>query len=102
MFSALAFLKVPHAYEIIEIGRAVSSGYGYLNEQGVFAVPPVHEALTPFNGKHAVASTQDSSFILSGDGSTLARVTTECGIRVLYGANHQRLWPSDMPQRCHQ
>ena len=40
------------------------------------------------------------SMILDQQGAMVARVGMECGIRTLYGAYNQRLWPLSMPQRC--
>lgn len=73
---------------------------GYADGQGKLAIAPVYQYATPFSGQRAVVSTRDMSMILDQQGAMVARVGMECGIRTLYGAYNQRLWPLSMPQRC--
>lgn len=75
---------------------------GYADGQGKLAIAPVYQYATPFSGQRAVVSTRDMSMILDNQGAMVARVGMECGIRTLYGAYNQRLWPLSMPQRCRQ
>ncbi len=75
---------------------------GYADGQGKLAIAPVYLWATPFTGQRAVVSTRDMSMILDNQGAMVARVGMECGIRTLYGAYNQRLWPLSMPQRCRQ
>ncbi|MFD4840893.1 WG repeat-containing protein [Achromobacter sp. NPDC058515] len=74
--------------------------YGYVDGQGRFAIPAEYKVVSPFANHRAVVSTVDDTRIIDPAGKTLARVAMECGIRTLYGAAGQRLWPRRMPQRC--
>lgn len=75
---------------------------GYADGQGRLAIAPVYLWASPFVDQRAVVSTRDMSMILDNHGAMVARVGLECGIRTLYGAYNQRLWPLSMPQRCRQ
>ncbi|MEN4922188.1 WG repeat-containing protein [Achromobacter spanius] len=74
--------------------------YGYVNGDGEFAIAAEFRALSGFANQRAVVSTEDDSRIIDNAGQTLARVQMQCGIRTLYGAAGQRLWPLRMPQGC--
>ncbi len=74
--------------------------YGYVDGDGNFAIPAAYRAVSGFANQRAVVSTEDDSRIIDTSGQTLAQVRMECGIRTLYGAAGQRLWPLRMPQGC--
>lgn len=79
---------------------AVGERYGYADGQGRMAIAPVYLWASDYAGQRAVVSTREQSLILDERGAMVARVTLECGIRTLYGAYNQRLWPLSMPQHC--
>jgi hypothetical protein len=79
---------------------AEERGYGYVDSQGRFAIPAEYKVVSPFVNQRAVVSTADDSRIIDPAGKTIAHVEMECGIRTLYGATGQRVWPRRMPQRC--
>lgn len=74
--------------------------YGYVDSDGKFAIPAEYLAVSGFADQRAVVSTEDDSRIIDAAGQTLAYVQMQCGIRTLYGAAGQRLWPLRMPQGC--
>ncbi|SEJ93619.1 WG containing repeat-containing protein [Achromobacter sp. NFACC18-2] len=74
--------------------------YGYVNREGAFAIPADFQALSGFSQQRAVVSTDDASQIIDDTGHRLAYVQMQCGIRTLYGAAGQRLWPLRMPHGC--
>ena len=76
--------------------------YGYVNGQGQFAIPAEFRALSGFTDQRAVVSTEDDSRIIDHAGQMLAQVKMQCGIRTLYGAAGQRLWPLRMPHGCNR
>ncbi|WP_191579523.1 WG repeat-containing protein [Achromobacter insolitus] len=76
--------------------------YGYVNVQGQFAIPAEFRALSGFTDQRAVVSTEDDSRIIDHAGHMLAQVKMQCGIRTLYGAAGQRLWPLRMPHGCNR
>jgi len=74
--------------------------YGYVNGQGQFAIPAQFQALSGFTNQRAVVTTEEDSRIIDPAGHMLAQVKMQCGIRTLYGAAGQRLWPLRMPHGC--
>lgn len=76
--------------------------YGYVNGEGQFAIPAAFRALSGFAKQRAVVSTEDDSRIIDNTGHMLASIKMQCGIRTLYGAAGQRLWPLRMPQGCNR
>jgi len=80
----------------------VGSHYGYLDANGNFVIPPVFRAVSAFDNGAATVSTSNTSMLIDSTGKLLARVDNECGVRVLYGAGSQRLWPEKMPVRCQE
>ena len=74
--------------------------YGYVDSTGSFAILAAYRVASAFSNQRAVVSTEDDSRIIDTSGKTLARVQMQCGIRTLYGAAGQRLWPLRMPQGC--
>lgn len=74
--------------------------YGYVNGEGTFAIPAEFRALSGFEDRRAVVSTEDDSRIIDPAGGLVAQVKMQCGIRTLYGAAGQRLWPLRMPHGC--
>lgn len=81
---------------------AVGDYFGYADGQGRMAVAPAYLWASDYANQRAVVSTRAQSMILDERGAMVARVTLVCGIRTLYGAYNQRLWPLSMPQRCRQ
>ncbi|WMD19911.1 WG repeat-containing protein [Achromobacter seleniivolatilans] len=79
---------------------SVGRDYGYVDRNGKFAIAAEFKAVTPFLNQRAVASSTEDSRIITPDGTRLAYVELVCGIRTLYGASGQRLWPVNMPKRC--
>lgn len=78
----------------------VDNRYGFINAQGSFVIPPVFDAVSPFDTNVSVVSTDTSSMMIDTTGKPLARVDNECGIQVLYGAGSTRQWPQKMPDSC--
>lgn len=78
----------------------VDNHYGFINAQGSFIIPPVFNAVSPFDSNVSVVSTDNSSMMIDATGKPLARVDNECGIQVLYGAGSTRQWPQEMPDHC--
>lgn len=76
--------------------------YGYVNGEGQFVIPATYRALSGFTNQRAVVSTEDDSRIIDNAGELLAQVKMQCGIRTLYGAAGQRLWPLRMPHGCNR
>jgi len=76
--------------------------YGYVNGKGEFTIPAEFRALSGFTNQRAVVSTEDDSRIIDTNGGLVAQVKMECGIRTLYGAAGQRLWPLRMPHGCNR
>ncbi len=74
--------------------------YGYVDGTGTFAIPAEYRALSGFENQRAVVSTEDDSRIIDNAGRLVAQVRMQCGIRTLYGAAGQRLWPLRMPHGC--
>lgn len=74
--------------------------YGFINTAGHFVIPPVFNAVSPFDSGVAIVSTGDTSMMLDTSGKPLARVDIECGVRVLYGAGSTRQWPVKLPEPC--
>ncbi|OZI65016.1 WG repeat-containing protein [Bordetella genomosp. 1] len=73
---------------------------GYLDARGIFAIAPAYVAASPFSGQRAVVSTDAQSMLIDTQGRVLARAGLQCGIRVLYGATGERLWPLTLPASC--
>lgn len=78
----------------------IDQGYGFVDAQGNFAIPPVFSAVSPFDSGVAVVSTPVMSMMIDKTGKPLARIDKECGISVLYGAGSTRQWPPVMPENC--
>ncbi|MGC6386685.1 WG repeat-containing protein [Ewingella sp. S1.OA.A_B6] len=78
----------------------VDNRYGFINAQGSFVVPPVFNAVSPFDSNVSVVSTDNTSMLIDTTGKPLARVDNECGIQVLYGVGSTRQWPQKMPEHC--
>lgn len=78
----------------------VDNHYGFINAQGSFVIPPVFNAVSAFDSNVSVVSTGNTSMMIDTTGKPLARVDSECGIQVLYGAGSKRQWPQEMPKRC--
>lgn len=78
----------------------VDNHYGFVNAQGSFVIPPVFNAVSPFDGNVSVVSIGNTSMLIDTVGKPLARVDHECGIQVLYGAGSTRQWPQEKPERC--
>ncbi|GBU14235.1 hypothetical protein AwEntero_28360 [Enterobacterales bacterium] len=78
----------------------VENHYGFINAQGSFVIPPVFNAVSPFDSNVSVVSTDNTSMMIDVTGKPLARVDNECGIQVLYGAGSTRQWPQKMPEHC--
>ncbi|WP_045046546.1 WG repeat-containing protein [Rouxiella chamberiensis] len=78
----------------------IGSGYGYVNAQGSFVIPPVFSAVSAFNSGVGIVSTPTMSMMLDATGKPLARVDHECGIQVLYDGGNTRQWPQKMPVKC--
>lgn len=84
-----------------ELAYAATHGrYGFINAQGRFVIPPVYDAVTPFTDGVAVATAGRASMLIDLSGAPVARVVEQCGMRVLYGADHQRRWPIELPDGC--
>lgn len=78
----------------------IGNDYGYVNAQGSFVIPPVFNAVAPFNSGVGIVSTSQMSMMLDATGKPLARVDSECGVQVLYDGGNQRQWPQKMPVKC--
>ncbi|WP_459176506.1 WG repeat-containing protein [Ewingella americana] len=78
----------------------VDNRYGFINAQGSFVIPPVFNAVSPFDSNVSVVSTDKTSMMIDITGKPLARVDNECGIQVLYGVGSKRQWPQNMPAQC--
>jgi len=94
MYSDLGLLSNDLAFAQVE------NHYGFINAQGHFIIPPVFDAVSPFDNGVSIVSTEDSSMMIDSSGKPLARVDNECGIHVLYGAGSTRQWPQTMPENC--
>ncbi|PLR41527.1 hypothetical protein CYR55_01435 [Chimaeribacter californicus] len=74
--------------------------YGFVDAQGNFVIPPVFDAVSPFEGGAAIVSDDTASMMIDSSGKLLARVGRECGVQVLYGRGSERQWPLTLPVRC--
>ncbi|PLR51369.1 WG repeat-containing protein [Chimaeribacter arupi] len=74
--------------------------YGFVDAQGNFVIPPVFDAVSPFEGGAAIVSDDTTSMMIDRTGRPLARVDNVCGVRVLYGRGSERQWPLTLPVRC--
>ncbi|MBZ9559506.1 MULTISPECIES: WG repeat-containing protein [unclassified Modicisalibacter] len=74
--------------------------YGFIDKDGRYIISPVYDQVTDFENGRAIVTTAQSAMLIDQQGSTIARVTNECGVRVLYGPDKERLWPTRLPQRC--
>jgi len=74
--------------------------YGFVDAQGNFVIPPVFDAVSPFEGGAAIVSDDTTSMMIDPAGKLLARVGNACGVRVLYGRGSERRWPLTLPVRC--
>jgi len=79
---------------------AVGDRYGLVDGQGNFIIPPVYQAVSSVDSGAAVVSTGNMSMLIDATGKPVARVQNECGMRVLYGAGSNRLWPTRLPLHC--
>jgi hypothetical protein len=84
-----------------ELAYAATHGrYGFINAQERFVIPPVYDAVTPFTDGVAVATAGRAAMLIDTSGAPVARVVEQCGMRVLYGADHKRRWPAELPDGC--
>lgn len=74
--------------------------YGFVDVRGNFVIPPVFDAVSPFSEGVAVAANGATAMMIDRAGRPLARIVTECGVRVLYGPGSERQWPASLPVRC--
>ncbi len=74
--------------------------YGFIDTSGHYVIPPVYETVTTFDAGVAAARSGDDSLLLDRSGKLLARIVTRCGLRILYGPDHRRLWPASISANC--
>ncbi|MCS4503366.1 WG repeat-containing protein [Arhodomonas aquaeolei] len=83
------------------LAYAASGGrYGFIDGDGRYVIPPVYDLVTDFQDGRAIATTERSAMMIDRQGRPIARVASECGVRVLYGPDNERVWPERLPQRC--